>query len=147
MNIAVASADFATVTAHGGHARRFLVFETESGATPRQVARIELPTGMAIHDFSGKGPHPLDKMGVIIVGSAVFGWYALPPDIRSLFTGFQVVTLLAILGGLVAVMLWLASSFVRADEQGLTFLCSAGDFDALITGDMAGNTEKKLVEV
>ena len=32
------------------------------------------------------------------------------------------------------------------NEQGLTFLCSAGDFDALITGDMAGNTEKKLVE-
>lgn len=60
-------------------------------------------------------------LSLIIVGSAVFGWYALPPDIRSLFTGFQVVTLLAILGGLVAVMLWLASSFVRADEQGLTF--------------------------
>ena len=32
------------------------------------------------------------------------------------------------------------------NEQGLTYLCSAGDFDALITGDMAGNTEKKLVE-
>lgn len=32
------------------------------------------------------------------------------------------------------------------NEQGLTYLCSAGDFDALITGDMAGNTEKKLRE-
>ena len=32
------------------------------------------------------------------------------------------------------------------NEQGLTYLCSAGDFDALITGDMAGNTEKKLIE-
>lgn len=32
------------------------------------------------------------------------------------------------------------------NEQGLTVLCSAGDYDALITGDMAGATEKKLVE-
>ncbi len=32
------------------------------------------------------------------------------------------------------------------NEQGLTVLCSAGEFDVLITGDMAGSTEKKLVE-
>jgi competence protein ComEC len=32
------------------------------------------------------------------------------------------------------------------NEQGLTALCSAGDFDILITGDMAGTTEKRLVE-
>jgi competence protein ComEC len=32
------------------------------------------------------------------------------------------------------------------NEQGLTVLCSAGNYDALITGDMAGSTEKKLVE-
>ena len=32
------------------------------------------------------------------------------------------------------------------NEQGLTVLCSAGDYDALITGDMAGSTEKKLLE-
>jgi len=32
------------------------------------------------------------------------------------------------------------------NEQGLTILCSAGDFDLLITGDMAGSTEKKLIE-
>ena len=32
------------------------------------------------------------------------------------------------------------------NEQGLTVLCSAGDYDALITGDMAGSTEKLLVE-
>lgn len=31
------------------------------------------------------------------------------------------------------------------NEQGLTALCSAGDFDVLITGDMAGSTERKLV--
>lgn len=32
------------------------------------------------------------------------------------------------------------------NEQGLTVLCSTGDYDALITGDMAGSTEKKLLE-
>ena len=32
------------------------------------------------------------------------------------------------------------------NEQGLTALASAGDFDLLITGDMSGATEKRLVE-
>ena len=32
------------------------------------------------------------------------------------------------------------------NEQGLSVLCSAGDYDVLITGDMAGSTEKLLVE-
>jgi len=32
------------------------------------------------------------------------------------------------------------------NEEGLTFLCTAGDFDVLITGDMAGSTERKLIE-
>ena len=31
------------------------------------------------------------------------------------------------------------------NEQGLTVLCSAGDFDLLITGDMAGSTERELI--
>lgn len=31
------------------------------------------------------------------------------------------------------------------NEQGLSVLCSAGDFDVLITGDMAGNTERQLI--
>ena len=31
------------------------------------------------------------------------------------------------------------------NEQGLTILCSAGDFDVLVTGDMAGTTEKQLI--
>ena len=32
------------------------------------------------------------------------------------------------------------------NEQGLTILCSAGDFDVLITGDMAGSTERQLID-
>ena len=33
-----------------------------------------------------------------------------------------------------------------ANELGLTILCSLGDFDTLITGDMDAKTETKLVE-
>jgi competence protein ComEC len=31
------------------------------------------------------------------------------------------------------------------NEQGLSALCTAGDFDVLITGDMAASTEKQLI--
>lgn len=32
------------------------------------------------------------------------------------------------------------------NELGLTALATSGDFDLLITGDMSGSTERKLVE-
>ncbi len=32
------------------------------------------------------------------------------------------------------------------NEEGLTVLCSAGEFDVLVTGDMGADTERKLVE-
>ncbi len=32
------------------------------------------------------------------------------------------------------------------NEEGLTVLCTAGDFDVLVTGDMGADTERKLVE-
>lgn len=32
------------------------------------------------------------------------------------------------------------------NEQGLSALCSSGNFDVLITGDMAGSTEKKFIQ-
>ena len=33
-----------------------------------------------------------------------------------------------------------------ANEEGLTILCTAGDFDVLITGDMDADTERRLIE-
>lgn len=56
---------------------------------------------------------------VLLVGGAVVGWIALPAEIRARFTILQVLTLLAILGLLVAVMWLLAGSSVRADAEGL----------------------------
>ncbi|MBR3704275.1 MAG: DNA internalization-related competence protein ComEC/Rec2 [Oscillospiraceae bacterium] len=34
----------------------------------------------------------------------------------------------------------------KTNEEGLTVLCSAGEFDLLVTGDMSSATERKLVE-
>lgn len=50
---------------------------------------------------------------------SLFGWYALPPGMQALFTTSQVVTLLIILLGLVALMVIIASSNVRAGSSGM----------------------------
>jgi len=68
-------------------------------------------------------PHRV-RMIVIIATVALcaltaIGWFLLPADIRALFTLSQLLTLLAVLGFLVAVMVALASSYVRADATGL----------------------------
>jgi predicted Fe-Mo cluster-binding NifX family protein len=73
MIVAVASQNFSTVTGHAGKARRFILFDTASG-TPQEVDRLDLPMGMAIHDFQGDGAHPLDRAQVIIAGSAGQGF-------------------------------------------------------------------------
>ncbi|ARE39357.1 Nitrogen fixation-related protein [Rhodovulum sp. P5] len=70
MRIAVASQNFRTVTPHVGKTRRFLVFEAEAGAPIREVDRLDLPMGMALHDFNGEGHHPLYDMSAIIAASA-----------------------------------------------------------------------------
>jgi hypothetical protein len=49
----------------------------------------------------------------------VMWWFALPPDIRELFTVSQRLTLLAVLALLLAVIVAVAASSVRANETGL----------------------------
>ena len=49
----------------------------------------------------------------------VVWWFALPPDIRELFTVSQRLTLLGVLALLVVVIVAVAASSVRADETGL----------------------------
>jgi hypothetical protein len=51
----------------------------------------------------------------------LFGWFALPSEIRVLFTVSQRLTLLGVLAVLVLVMVSLAMSVVRADADGLWF--------------------------
>jgi Bacterial PH domain len=50
---------------------------------------------------------------------AVIGWLLLPADIRALFPLTHRLALLAIWAFLIAIMMALASSYVRADAQGL----------------------------
>lgn len=72
--VAVASDDYATVTGHAGKARRFLVFETQADAPPREVARLDLPAELTVHEFKCDGPHPLFQVKAVIAGSAGAGF-------------------------------------------------------------------------
>jgi predicted Fe-Mo cluster-binding NifX family protein len=74
MKIAVTSQNFRTITGHAGKARRFLVYEVEAGAEPVEVERIDLPMGMAFHDFKGDGAHPIDGVNGVITGSCGAGF-------------------------------------------------------------------------
>ncbi len=73
MIIAVASQNFRTVTPHAGKTRRFILFETAADGQPAEIGRLDLPQGMAFHDFPG-GSHPLDRAEVILAASAGAGF-------------------------------------------------------------------------
>ena len=68
-------------------------------------------------------PRRLRVVGVIIsvalVALTIYGWFALPLEIRVLFTVSQLLTLLGFLGVLVLTVLGVAASSVRADADGL----------------------------
>jgi asparagine N-glycosylation enzyme membrane subunit Stt3 len=68
-------------------------------------------------------PHRLRIFGlaVVIALCALTGvwWFALPAEIRDLFTLSQRLTMLGVLALLVAVIVAVASSMVRADAEGL----------------------------
>jgi predicted Fe-Mo cluster-binding NifX family protein len=66
VKIAVTSQNFRTVSGHAGRARRFLIYDAEPGAKPVEVARLDLPKELAMHEFHGAGPHPIDGVDVIL---------------------------------------------------------------------------------
>lgn len=74
MLIAVASQNFRTITGHAGKTRRFLVYEVTAGQAPVEVDRLDLPKELAMHDFHGDGPHPLDAMTAVISAGAGEGF-------------------------------------------------------------------------
>lgn len=75
MRIAVTSQNFRTITGHAGKTRRFLVYELAADAEPEEVERIDLPRGMALHDYHGDD-HPLYGLGLdaIVTGGAGRGF-------------------------------------------------------------------------
>jgi len=58
-------------------------------------------------------------VAIALVALTFYGWFALPREIRVLFTFSQLLTLLGFLGVLVLVVLGVAASSVRADAVGL----------------------------
>ena len=66
MKIAVTSQNFCSVTGHAGRARRFLIYDVQPGAEPVEIERLDLPKDLAMHDFHGQGPHPVDTVDVIL---------------------------------------------------------------------------------
>jgi predicted Fe-Mo cluster-binding NifX family protein len=66
MKIAVTSQNFRSVTGHAGRARRFLVYDVPPSGEPVQIDQLDLPKELAMHDFQGPGPHPLDSVDVIL---------------------------------------------------------------------------------
>jgi len=66
MKIAVTSQNFRTVTGHAGRARRFLIYDAQPGAEPVEIGRLDLPKELAMHDFHGGGPHPIDDVDIIL---------------------------------------------------------------------------------
>ena len=68
-------------------------------------------------------PHRLRVFGLLTAAAlgafTVVWWFALPGDIRDLFTVSQRLTLLGVLALLVGMVVAVATSSVRADETGL----------------------------
>ena len=68
-------------------------------------------------------PRRLRFVGIVVAFALValtfYGWFALPREIRVLFTVSQLLTLLGFLGVIVLVVLGVAASSVRADADGL----------------------------
>ena len=60
-------------------------------------------------------------MSLALVGAVVVGWRALPSSLRDKFSPSQILTLLALLAVLELVMVAIAASYVRADDEGLRF--------------------------
>ncbi|GAB2597752.1 PH domain-containing protein [Microlunatus antarcticus] len=68
-------------------------------------------------------PRRLRVVGVVVAVALValtfYGWFALPREVRVLFTVSQLLTLLGFLAALVLTVLGVAASSVRADADGL----------------------------
>jgi predicted Fe-Mo cluster-binding NifX family protein len=64
MRVAVTSQNFRTVTMHAGKARRFIIYEIQSGMSPVEIERIDLPKEMSFHAYRGDALHPVQAAGV-----------------------------------------------------------------------------------
>lgn len=61
-------------------------------------------------------------VSVLVLGSPIVTWLALPPEIRQLAVGIDLVTSGVVLVVIVTLVMFLALSSVRADERGVTIV-------------------------
>ena len=89
MKIAVTSQNFRSVTGHAGRARRFLIYDVQPGAEPRETARLDLPPEQSFHATGGTGIHPIDGVDLIISAgfNAHFATVMTQRGIRTAATG------------------------------------------------------------
>ncbi len=73
MKIGITSQNFRTITGHGGKSRRFLVYEINESGEVQEGERLDLPMGMALHDFRGV-EHPLFDLDILVTGSCGAGF-------------------------------------------------------------------------
>lgn len=66
MRIAITSQNFRTITGHAGKTRRFLIVEADGQTPAREIERLDLPSGMSLHDYAGED-HPLFAQGVEVL--------------------------------------------------------------------------------
>lgn len=77
MKIAVATQQYETLSGHGGQSRHWLLYDLAAyrqGAPLPEPARVELALEQVFHQFQDDGPHPLDGIDLVIVGSAGEGF-------------------------------------------------------------------------
>ena len=73
MRIGVTSQNFRTVTGHAGKTRRFLIYEAEEGAEPRESGRLDLPKEMSLHAYHGED-HPVYDLDAVITAGCGAGF-------------------------------------------------------------------------
>ena len=70
-------------------------------------------------------PHMLRRQAaiwtIVMGGAAVFGWFMLPQDIRVLFNGFQIATLIFFVAVMLGIVWAAALGYVKAGSQGMKF--------------------------
>lgn len=73
MKIAITSQNFRTITGHAGKTRRFLIYSQDTSGKATETGRIDLPSGMSLHDYAGPD-HPLYEFDVVITGGCGEGF-------------------------------------------------------------------------
>ena len=70
-------------------------------------------------------PHMLRRQAaiwtIVMGGAAVFGWFMLPQNIRVLFNGFQIATLIFFVAVMLGIVWAAALGYVKAGPQGMKF--------------------------